>query len=785
MTSFIPASAATSCVPGGLSRRALLAGVTGSAVAVGTVGAAEVASASTSYTWGNAQIYGGGFVPGIVYSPVEQGLVYVRTDIGGAYRRDPGSDEWVPLLDMVGPDRWGHTGVIAIAPDPVAEGVVYAAVGTYTISWDPDNGAVLRSTNRGRTWHRTDLPFKLGGNMPGRGMGERLAVDPHRTSVVYLGSPTQGLWRSTDSAATFARVDSFPVTGTYADVDEASDSSGYQSTPNGIVWVVFDPRTGRGAGPRGTRTSTIYVGVADKDQPVWRSTDGGGTWHALEGGPVGYLPHHGALDTTHGYFYVTTSDVAGPYGGAKGDVWRLDTADDTWTRVSPVPSTSGDNFFGYSGLALDAQNPGTLMVTAYSMWWPDTQFYRSTDAGATWTTAWRYGADGSRINRYTLDTQASPWLDFGTSPSAPETSPKLGWMTEAFQIDPFDSACFLYGTGATLFGADDLDTWDDGGLTVTVRAKGIEETAVNDLYSPPKGAPVLSALLDLGGFTHSDLGAVPDRMFDTPVFSATTQIDGAWLAPAGIARVGTPASGAVHFAWSDDGGETWTGAASEPTGVTAGGSVAVGADGGAVVWAPTGAAVSVSTDHGATWTASAGLPTGAVVAADRVDGSLFYGWSAGTLYRSTDAGATFTATPAAGLPGEGTVRLRTVPGKKGHVWVVGGLHDDDVDTDVHGLWRSTDRGTSVTRFAAVDDAWTVGFGKAAPGQGHPAVYAAATVKGVRGVFRSTDAGSTWRRINDDLHQFGAADSAITGDPKVYGRVYLGTNGRGVVYGDIG
>lgn len=40
-----------------------------------------------------------------------------------------------------------------------------------------------------------------------------------------------------------------------------------------------------------------------------------------------------------------------------------------------------------------------------------------------------------------------------------------------------------------------------------------------------------------------------------------------------------------------------------------------------------------------------------------------------------------------------------------------------------------------------------------------------------------------RCINDDAHQWGWTDGAITGDPRVYGRVYVSTNGRGVVYGD--
>lgn len=65
-----------------------------------------------------------------------------------------------------------------------------------------------------------------------------------------------------------------------------------------------------------------------------------------------------------------------------------------------------------------------------------------------------------------------------------------------------------------------------------------------------------------------------------------------------------------------------------------------------------------------------------------------------------------------------------------------------------------------------------------------AIYITGKVDGVLGFFRSDDAGATWIRINDDQHGYGAVDSAITGDPRVYGRVYIGTNGRGIIYGDI-
>lgn len=167
-----------------------------------TAEASDVSLAADTYTWKNARIDGGGFVPGIVFNRSEKNLAYARTDIGGAYRWDQAGKQWKPLLDWVDWDRWGWSGVVGLASDTADPDKVYAAVGTYTNSWDPTNGAVLRSSDRGASWKAANLPFKLGGNMPGRGMGERLAVDPNKNSVLYLGAPSgNGLWRSTDSGS--------------------------------------------------------------------------------------------------------------------------------------------------------------------------------------------------------------------------------------------------------------------------------------------------------------------------------------------------------------------------------------------------------------------------------------------------------------------------------------------------------------------------------------------------------------------------------------------------------
>jgi len=303
------------------------------------------------------QIVGGGFVPGIIFNQTEPGLVYARTDIGGAYRQDPVTKRWISLTDGIGWDDWNLTGIISLATDPVNPNNVYLAAGTYTNEWTSQNGAILRSTDKGATWQRTMLPFKLGGNMPGRGPGERLAIDPNRNNILYLGAPSgNGLWKSADSGATWSKVNSFPNPGAYA--EDPNDPNHYLNDNQGIYWVTFDKRTGS----PGNATQTIFVGVADiTGTCIYRTTDGGATWAAVPGQPIGFLPHKGVLDTTNGFLYVAYSDNGGPYGGAHGDVWKYNTATGAWTLISPIPSTNtNDNYFGITSATADSRSIGRI-----------------------------------------------------------------------------------------------------------------------------------------------------------------------------------------------------------------------------------------------------------------------------------------------------------------------------------------------------------------------------------------------------------------------------------------
>lgn len=80
---------------------------------------------SQPYLWKNVKIGGGGgFVPDVVFNPTQQGLVYARTDIGGAYRMNP-NGSWTPLLDWVDNAHWDYWGCDALATDPVDPARLY------------------------------------------------------------------------------------------------------------------------------------------------------------------------------------------------------------------------------------------------------------------------------------------------------------------------------------------------------------------------------------------------------------------------------------------------------------------------------------------------------------------------------------------------------------------------------------------------------------------------------------------------------------------------------------
>ena len=745
----------------------------------------ELSITNQPYNWKNVRITGGGFVCGIVFHPTEDGLCYSRTDMGGAYRRNPETMEWEPLLDWLSYNDRNLMGVESIALDPNDPDWVFMACGTYTNPNTP-NGAILWSNNRGKTFHRTDVPFKMGGNEDGRGNGERMAVDPNSGNILFTGTRHAGLWKSTDRALSWNRVESFPDITEVQEPGTPGQGGGFgQRRGSGIVFVIFDPSSGT----PGVASQIIYAGVSLMNrESLFRSTDEGKTWHPIAGQPVNLRPTQAVL-ASDGNLLITYGDSPGPSRMTNGAVWKLNTKTGVWTDITPDRPHSETRPFGYASVSVQRDNPNVMIVSTFHRYGIEKgdEIFRSTDGGATWKPVFAGGG--------TFDDSLAPYTAFTG----------IHWLFD-IEINPFnpDHAIFTTGYGGhETFNLTDIDR--DKPTVWTIMATGIEETVPLELLSPPQGAPLITAIGDYGGFVHWDLDRPsPEGNFNNPRFGNTNSIACAEKNPSVIVRVGgaTGNNPGQNIGYSLDGGRSWQPAETLPFPGSQHGYVAVSADGKTWIWSPAPArgrfgrqsepaqqpqqpVVYFTTDNGKTWNECKGLPTYTRVVADRENPSVFYGIDlfGGKLYISKNGGDSFsehTLNIPGGLPSRGSRgdnrggqdKIYATPGHEGDLWIA--AYD--------GLYNSNDQGASFTKKHKVQEIHGFGFGKGPGDDSYPSVFLVGIVDGVRGIFRSDDCAQSFVRINDDQHQWGLI-LHITGDPKVHGRAYIGTHGRGALYGD--
>lgn len=671
------------------------------------------------YNWQNVRIGGGGFVTGIAIHPTEPDLVYIRTDVGGALRWDPTNEKWIPLLNALPRKKYNLYGIDSIALDPLDPNVVYIAAGKF--NWVGAPSDILKSTDRGATWTSTGFGPRHYGNGSGRDLGERLAVDPNNGQIVYMGTRYDGLWMSTSGASTgsWQQVTSFPSTG---------------ADPTGLNFVLFDKSTGA----PGTPTQTIYVGV--KGTGIYRSADGGTTWALMNGSPL--TPRRAVLAEGGGTLYVSYDTGVAKY------------ASGVWTDITP-PATGR-----YNGITVDPTDPNIVMTAIEDGTKTPAPIFRSTNGGVSWTQI-------TFVKHPDVPWWTSNWFAANTASLTIDPHfPKRVWLTDFF------------GTWRT----DDITASPSHWYTYE---EGHEEVVTFALRSTPIGAPLLSGHADVDGMRHTSLTTYPSAKFGSPSLGDTVSIDFQESNPNFIARVGsTRYAGSGGGGYSTNNGATWT-AFPNPPGIA--GRIAVSAGSETMVWVPQHGSPLYSTDRGQTWTPGTGAPSGTVhdfwvwyqpLASDRVNNNTFYllERATGKLFRSTDGGASWTvaSTMPISTANLAFFSVKAAPGKEGEVWV--GL-------DSGGLWRSGNSGDSWTQLPNVQQAKLFAFGKNKLGSPNPTVFVYGKVDNSVGIFRSDDFGATWVKIDVLDPAIGAEANTMEGDRQTWGRVYIGTNGTGVFYGD--
>ena len=278
---------------------------------------------------------------------------------------------------------------------------------------------------------------------------------------------------------------------------------------------------------------------------------------------------------------------------------------------------------------------------------------------------------------------------------------------------------------------------------------------------------------DIFGFAHTTLTSSPAQGAADSL-SSSNSVDTAGNV---VAIVVNPDSNSHTYfgTYSTNGGATFQRFATTPPNSTTGGSntVAVSANGSTIVWSQSNLAPYYTTNNGATWTASGGgMAANGQIVADRINPNDFYYHVGTNLYFSNNGGVSFTLVSSAVPSGGGLVAN---PFTSGDLWLaVSG-----------GLYHSTNFGTSFTKVTSslTSTNGVMALGAPAPGQTTPAIYVFGTIGGFLGVNRSDDGGATWTQLNDVNHQWGGLLQTFAADPNVFGRIYIGINGRGIIMGN--
>ena len=787
-----------------------------------------------SYEYRNAPIPGGGYVTGLLFHQQTPGILYARTDIGGVYRYEREQKRWKSLIDHVTMEDLDECYPAAIALDDHEPGRLYIASGTAS----KETGKLSISEDYGETFRYMRIPVMVHGNLSGRGTGQRLVVDPVDSDTLYFASSKGGLLRTRDRGETWEKL---PVPEDYMTfIWVSGDSRTLVAGTAGYTCRVDDTR-------RGHSLYVSYDGggsfapLAEPESPIIEDSKMNGLVaqrYAFDGSHLFVT-----MCATGRWNYIVdlgySCDTGDTIGGR---VLRYDFSEGRisgYTDITPDEKglrAGGYLDYGFGGVSTCKSMPGLVACATLCKEKRDAEcLYVSRDYGETW----QVSLDGLTVGDLYFNTSYM-------MPRYNGDRSLLHWESDV-KINPFDPNELWFNSGTGVFTTDALlsehpryhDHCDGIEETVHLNVYGPVggEVQLVDIVGDLGGF----GFRDLTRSCRNSFDDAEGNRYITCINADLSDRDsnlalitarGNWrgLTKGGLVRTedGFQTFQRIPMPWGQ--GEKIDAAMREIERPNVNpGWVAMSPDGRNIVWSiaegiwlPMDLVIS-SQDGGRSFAAvkvlgKDGNPvpvrqvsqrrrgqfsgTCMKVFSDRVNPSLFYGFGeSGQIYISRDGGAVFVEKePDEARTAQGQVlarfpacdfgmidtangtEIRGAAGESGVFYIAVGRE---------GMWKMvyeavTDCLTCIRLSQEGDSCMRLGLGLGRPGGDYArepkAIYLCGILEGEYGFYRTLDEGRTYERLNTEKQMYGDINS-MDGDKRVFGRFFIATGSRGVLYGE--
>ena len=593
-------------------------------------------------------------------------------------------------------------------------------------------GGVWRSDDAGLTWTSQwhDQPVLNVGS---------LAIDPRSPDTVYCGTGEANL-----------SADSYPGVGIFRTQDGGKTwiqlaSSNTAGIPRRIGTIAIDPFD----------SQHIFIGGVTHDasdpSAMFSSTDGGKTW-VRQGfvSPNNYWCHSVVFHPTKQGIVFATIDE----NGTKNGIWRSQDGGKSWAQLTKgLPASST---IGRTSLAVAPSQPDTVYAICANTTDGLLGVFKSTNQGSTWKSiGGKIGTEAqmSYGNCIVVHPTNPNWVLCGGVDLHLTTNGGTSWQrasqwdadrgTPHYAHADHHALMMPASKPGRVYDANDggMDVSDDGGNTWSNRSNGLAATMFYDIdVAQSNGGDYGGGAQDNGTITTGD--GKPDD------FSEVLGGDGGWIVfdPKDSTHFYASYYNLHIFRWKAGVPKEVT-----PKGVTAQEHNSVWMV--YIVMDPNDSTtvytasqrVWKTSDDGQTWAPISSVLDGSVVSAIEVAMAnskyVYVGTEKGGIFRSTDGGTTWSGDISSSvLPGMIVTRLETHPKNAKTVFVtVGG-------TGHRHVFRSDDAGAT----------WRDIDGGQLPDSPHHAVACRPDlpntmfVSSDAAVFQSDDGGATWSNISGNL-----------------------------------